>query len=75
MNKKYKFLVHEPCASLELNRIQTQPLALFYVHPLYVVFRFLLDEVHPLQNVGDVVEAALLDVERLGRLVQIHHAV
>lgn len=47
----------------------------FYVHPLNVVFGFLLDQVHPLQNIGDVIETPLLDVECLGRLVQIHHAV
>lgn len=47
----------------------------FYLHPLDVVFGFLLDEVHPLQHVGDVVETSFLDVEGLGRLVQIHHAV
>lgn len=50
-------------------------MALVYIHPLYVVFGFLLDEMHPLQHVGDVIETALLDVESLSRLIQVHHAI
>lgn len=46
-----------------------------HLQPLDIVFRFLLDEAHALQHVGDVIQAPLLDVERVGGLVQIQHAI
>lgn len=46
-----------------------------HLHPLYVVLRLLLDEVHPLQNVGDVIEASLLHLEGLRGPIEVHHPV
>lgn len=45
------------------------------VHPLDVVFGFLLDKVHALQDICDVIETSLLNAERLGGPVEVHHTV
>lgn len=46
-----------------------------HLHPLDVILGLLFDEVHPLQDVGDVVEASLLDIELLGGQVQVYYPV
>jgi len=40
--------------------------------PLYFIFNSLVYEADPFQNIGDVVDAALLDLEISGRLVQVN---
>lgn len=43
--------------------------------PLNVVLGFLRDEMNALQDIGDVVNASLLDVQHLWSPVQVHHAI
>lgn len=46
-----------------------------HLQPLDVVLWLLGDELDPLQDIGYVVDASLLNIEHLRRPVQIHHAV
>lgn len=46
-----------------------------HLHPLDVVLGLLADELDALQHVGDVVDTTFLDLQHLGRAVEIHDAV
>ena len=46
-----------------------------YLLPLDVVLRFFRDEVDSFKNVGDVVDASFLDVQVLGRFVEVEDAI
>ena len=46
-----------------------------YLLPLDVVLRLFSDEVDSLQNIGDIVDASFLDVQVLGRFVEVQYAI
>lgn len=50
-------------------------LHLFYSQPLNVVLGLFSDELHSLQDVGDVIDASLLDLQDLGGPVQIKNSI
>lgn len=50
-------------------------LHLFYLQPLNVVLGLFSDELHSLQDVGDVIDAPLLDLQDLGGPVQIKNSI
>lgn len=50
-------------------------LHLFYSQPLNVVLGLFTDELHSLQDVGDIIDASLLDLQDLGGPVQIKNTI
>lgn len=50
-------------------------LHLFYSQPLNVVLGLFTDELHSLQNVGDIIDASLLDLQDLCGPVQIKNTI
>lgn len=47
----------------------------FYSQPLNVVLGLFPDELHTLQDIGDVIDASLLDIQDLGGPVQIKNSI